>query len=50
MWRDAPLVDMRLIEKKGWAESEVTAKACVVRAYDEVMKLARDAAVRQSRG
>jgi hypothetical protein len=44
MWRDAPGVEMRLIQNKGWVESEAEAKAAVVAAYDELMRLARDAA------
>jgi hypothetical protein len=44
MWRDAPDVDMRFIENKGWVETEPEAKARVVAAYDELMRMARDAA------
>jgi hypothetical protein len=44
MWRDAPGVKMRLVQNKGWAESEAEAKAAVASAYDELMRLAREAA------
>jgi hypothetical protein len=33
-----------LVENKGWVESEAEAKTAVVGAYEELMRLARDAA------
>lgn len=44
MWRDTPGVEMRLIQNKGWVSTEAEAKAAVVAAYDELMRLAREAA------
>jgi hypothetical protein len=44
MWRDAPDVDIRGFENKGWVDSEAEAKAAVVEAYSELMRLAREAA------
>jgi hypothetical protein len=44
MWRDAPAVEKRLVQNKGWVSAEAEAEAAVIAAYEELMRLARDAA------